>query len=520
MAKAKPRIGQATSRTESVPSPIGGLDAVSSIAAMPPTNALILDNWFPQTTFCQIRNGWSSHSTGLPGWVETLMGYTSKAGVEKLFGISGTAVYDCTNTGAVGAPVVTGLTNARWESIDFATPGAAALYAANGVDKPLYYNGSTWVSVDGSSTPAITAVTTTTLRNPAVWKNRLWFVQTNTTSAWYLPVQSIGGAAVQFDISSQLTRGGYLQVIMTFSLASANAFDDYIGFLSSEGELIVYQGTDPSSADTFAMIGRYNCGRPIGRRCWFKYGSDAVIICTDGLVSVTKLISVGIQQPEDAVSYKIQRLINDDVQMYKGNFGWEGVVYPLGNKVVLNVPQNPDSRSHQFVMNTINAAWCSYGLINSPWNATTFCVLGDSLYFGGDTIVALADDGQSDGGSQIVGTMQPAYSYVGTDRQKFFKQVRPLLQTTGNIIPALALNVDFQTLLPTGTPTFSGGNGSPWNTSPWNTSPWSVGATIQKDWQTIGGIGFSATIYMTIATNAATVNLLSLDYLFSVGGIY
>lgn len=517
---SKGQIGQATSQTESVPSPVGGLDAISNIAAMPPTNALILDNWFPQTTYCQLRNGWQSQSTGLPAWVETLLGYTSASGAQKLFGFSGTEVYDCTTIGAVGSAAVTGLTNARWEWVNFGIPGGDFVYAANGVDKPLLYNGSTWVKIDGSSTPAITGVTTTLLRNPAVWKNRVWFVQNNSTVAWYLPVQSNGGTAKSFDIATQITRGGYISVIMTFSLASANAFDDYIGFLTSEGELIVYQGTDPDTAGDFLMIGRYNCGRPIGRRCWFKYGADAVIICTDGLVSVTKLISVGIQQPEDAVSYKIQRLINDDVLMYKGNFGWQGVVYPLGNKVFLNVPQNENARQHQWVMNTINQSWCSYGLLNSPWNAATFCVLGDNLYWGGNTIVALADVGQNDGGSLIVGTMQPAYSYVGTDRQKFFKQVRPLMQTTGNIIPALSLNVDFQTILPTGTPTFSGGSGSPWNTSPWNISPWTVGATIQKDWQTIGGIGFSATIYMTIVSNAATVNLLSLDYLYGTGGIY
>jgi hypothetical protein len=517
---ARQQIGQAIARTVSVPSPVGGLDAVSNIAAMPPENALILDNWFPQTTFCQLRNGYTSQSTGLPAWVETLMGYTGLTGTDKLFGISGTAVYDCTTVGAVGSAVVTSLTNARWEWVNVGIPGGAYLYAANGVDKPLLYSGSAWVKVDGSSTPAITGVTTTTLRNPAVWKNRVWFVQTNTTLAWYLPVQSVGGAASSFDLATQFTRGGNLSVIMTFSLSSANSFDDFIGFLSSEGELIVYQGTDPSTPGDFLMIGRYFCGRPIGRRCWFKYGADAVIICTDGLVSVTKLISVGIQQPQNAISYNIQRLINNDIQAYSQNFGWEAVVYPLGNKVILNVPQNTNSAQHQYVMNTINAAWCSYGLISSPWNAATFCVLGDNLYWGGNGVVQLADTGQSDGGAQILGTMQPAYSYVGTDRQKFFTQMRPLIQSNGTISPGLALNVDFQTVLPTTTPSFSGSVGSPWNTSPWNTSPWAAAATVQKDWQTVGGIGFSATCYLTIASNAATVNLLSLDYVYQTGGVW
>lgn len=486
---------------------------------MPETDAVIMDNWFPQTTFVQLRNGYETHSTGLPGWVETVMGYANDTGTEKIFGISGTAVYDCTTAGAVGAAAVTGLANARWEYVNVGVPGGSYLYAANGTDAPLLYDGSAWVKVTGVSTPAITGVTTTLLRNPAVWKNRVWFIENNSNVAWYLPVQSIGGAATSFDLSTQYRLGGYLQAILTFSVSSATTFDDYIGFLSSEGELAVYQGTDPDTPGLFNIVGIYRVGKPIGRRCWFKYGADAVILCSDGLVSATKIIAVGLQQPEDAVSYKIQRLINADIQAYSDNFGWQGVVYPLGNKIIINVPQNTNSRSHQYVMNSINSAWCSYGLISTPWNATCFCVLGDNIYFGGNTTVAQCDTGQMDGTGQITGTLQPAFSYVGSDRQKRFTMIRPLLQTSGTIQPALALNTDFNTVLPQGVPTFGPVNGPLWDVALWDVSYWASGATVQKNWQNVGGVGFSATVYLTIASNAAQVNLLALDYVYQLGGI-
>lgn len=510
-------MGRATAKTRSVPSPVGGLNAVDSIAAMPPTDAIILDNMFPTPTSVNLRAGRTNHSTGLPGWVETLMGYTGLTNGEKLFAISGTAVYDATATGAIGAAVVTGLTNARWEYVNVAPPGGASLYAANAVDAPLYYDGTSWVKVTGISTPAITGVTTTTLRNPAVWKSRLWFIQNNTNLAWYLPVQSIGGAASSFDLSTQFRLGGSLQAILTFSVSSATSFDDYIGFLSTEGELAVYQGTDPSVAADIGIVGVYRLGKPIGRRCWFRYGADAIIICSDGFVSVTSLISVGIQQPKNTLSYKILSLVNADVQAYSANFGWQGVVFPLGNKIVINVPENTNSRMHQYVMNTINDAWCSYGLISSPWNASCFCVLGDKLYYGGNTIVAQADVGPNDNGAQILGTIKPAFSYIGTDRQKRFTMVRPLIQTTGQVTPALALNVDFANVLPTGTPTFSTTANPMWNVALWNVSFWASGPLLQKDWQTVYGIGFSATVYMTLASTVSQVALLSLDYVYEQG---
>lgn len=511
--------GQATGRTYSIPAPIGGINAVDSIAAMPETDALVLDNMFAQPSFVSLRNGYTVQSTNLPGWVETLMGYADTAGNEKLFGISGTAIYDCTVTGAVGAPAVSGLTNARWEYVNVGTSAGSFLYTANGVDKPLLYNGTTWTPIDGGSTPAITGVTTTKLFNPAVWKNRVWFVETGSSNAWYLPVQSVGGAAHKLDLSTQYRLGGYLQAIMTFSVSSATSFDDYIGFLSSEGELAVYQGTDPDTAGAFLLVGIYRMGKPIGRRCWFKYGSDAIILCSDGFVSVTKLISVGIQQPQSAISYKILNLVNADVQAYSANFGWQGVVYPLGNKIVINVPQNTNSRQHQYVMNTISGAWTTYGLISSPWNAATFCVLGDKIYFGGSTIVAECDNGRSDNGAQISGAVQPAFSYMKSDRQKQYTLVRPLLQTSGTVTPAMTLNVDFQTQTPITTPTFSTSTDSLWNVALWNVSYWSIGPIVQKQWQTIYGVGFSATVYMTLASTVSTADLLSFDYVLKDGGI-
>lgn len=514
-----PIRGAAIARTQSVPAPVGGLNAIDSVAAMPPDDAIIMDNFFPQPTFVQLRDGSSEWATGLPSWVETIMPYNDKAGNESIFGISGTSVYDCTANAAVGAAVVTALTNARWESINVPTPGGAYLYAANGTDKPLNYDGTTWVSVDAGSAPAITGVTTTNLFCPQLWGSRVWFVEKNTTKAWYLPVQSVGGAATSFDLAAQFSLGGYLASILTFSLSSATSFDDYIGFLSSEGQLVVYQGTDPASAATFSRVGSYNTGKPIGRRCWFKYGADAVIIGSDGLVSVSRIISVGIQQPKDAVSYKIQQLIAADIDSYSANYGWQGVVHPFGNKILINVPQTTDSRYHQLVMNTLNAAWCTFGLLNTPWNAACFCVSGDRLFWGGNGVVYLGDSGRSDAGNPIFGSIQPAFSYFGTNRQKQFTMLRPVILTDGVVTPALGLCLDFATTFPTGTPTFLPISGALWDVALWDVGMWTSGQAIQKNWQTIYGVGFSASVYMQIATTVSSVTILSFDWVLTDGGV-
>ena len=502
--------------THSIQAPTGGLNAVDALANMPETDAVVLNNWFPHQSYCDIRNGYIQYTTGFGHWVETLMEYQSAAG-SKLFAMSNGKVYDATAGGAVGAAVVTGLTNARWEYTNLATPGGQFLYAGNGVDKPLYYDGSAWVKVDGGSTPAITGVTTTKLRSPVVWKNRLWWVEDGTMHVWYLPTASVGGAASQIDLGMYFKLGGQMHVIMTASLTDGSTFDDYILFLSTEGEILLYRGTDPSTASLFNLVGIYRVGSPVGRRCWFKNGSDTILICSDGFVSLTKEIGIGrINQGED-ISYKILSLVNTAIQSYKGNFGWEGLIYPLGNKLIINVPVSENNTQTQFVMNSINNAWCTY----SGWNAATYAQIGDTLYFGGNGYVAKADDVSyfSDAGSNIVATMKTAFSYMGSDSQKFWKMARPLLSSNAPLQAALNINVDFQDNPPTSSPTFSPVIGSPWDTSPWDTSPWTAGLTTQRQWQTVAGVGFCAALYIVAATNSATVQLLSTDFLYSPGGV-
>jgi hypothetical protein len=81
----------------------------------------------------------------------------SGGATDEMWAISDGEIFDVTSAGAVGAAAVsTGLTNSRWEYTNVTTAGGNYLYAANGVDKPLLYNGSTWTAIDAVSSPAIT----------------------------------------------------------------------------------------------------------------------------------------------------------------------------------------------------------------------------------------------------------------------------------------------------------------------------------------------------------------------------
>jgi hypothetical protein len=153
-----------------------------------------MTNFFPTVSSVNLRGGYSKWSTGITGQVDTLMAYETGS-VSKLFGIAAGSIYNCTTQGAVGAAEKTGLTNSRFEHINVTTAGGSYLYACNGVDDPLLYNGTTWLSVNGASSIAITGITTNKLNNVTLFKNRVWFIEKDSLKAWYLPTNSVGGAA-------------------------------------------------------------------------------------------------------------------------------------------------------------------------------------------------------------------------------------------------------------------------------------------------------------------------------------
>jgi hypothetical protein len=217
MAVSRRLVQRSAANVASLPSPVGGWNARDSLANMAPTDAVQLDNYFPGVSNVVLRGGYVKHATGFPDDVETLITYSGGT-ADELWAISDGKIYNATSAGAIGAPAVSGLSNSKWEYTNVTTAGGNYLYAANGTNTPYLYNGSSWTSITGSSSPAITGVTTTTLNSPTLFKNRVWFIEKNTLKAWYLPTSSVGGAAQVLDLSSIARLGGVLVSMASWTI--------------------------------------------------------------------------------------------------------------------------------------------------------------------------------------------------------------------------------------------------------------------------------------------------------------
>ncbi len=506
--------GRKISKTESLPAPVRGLNARDAISNMPVEFATVMTNYFPTPSSVDLRKGYEEHVVGFAEPVETLATYNNGT-IKKLFAASNDSIYDVTTAGALGAASVTGLTNARFQSINIGTAGGFFLMMVNGADKLRYYTGSAW-DYDGGGTYTITNVDTANCIHINNFKNRIWLIEKDSFSAWYLPVSSIAGAATELDLSGIFQHGGYLMAMANWTIDNSAGIDDYAAFITSEGEVAIYQGTDPSISTTWALKGTFRMGRPIGRRCFCKAGADVLVLTSDGAFPLSKSLLTDRTQMNQAATDNISNLINADIVSYQDNYGWQPIIHPIGNKLIINVPSVEYTESHQYVMNTTHGAWSKF----TGWNAVCWATLSDDLYFGASDGVYAADVGQNDNGANIEGNCQQAFSYFSLRGQiKKFNMCRPVFLSEGDITPAIVINTDFQTGRSAFSPSFTSTSGTLWDVSDWDSPNWAGGDTLSARWQSATAVGYAAGVNITVSVKDVGIKWQSTDFAFEVGGV-
>ena len=496
----------------SLPAPTGGWNARDSIAAMEAKDAVTLENLWPSTTSVVLRNGFTNHRTGLPDQVQSLIDYNGAA-TETLFGISDGKIYNVTASGVVGAALVSGLTNSKWQHINIATGGGNYVELCNGADGVYTYDGTNWTDQSAS----ITGVTAANLIHINLHKNRVWFIEVNTLRAWYLPTQSITGAASALDLRAYCPHGGYLMAMGTWTIDAGYGVDDLAVFVTNQGDVAVFRGTDPASASTWALVGIWFIGAPIGRRCMMKFGGDLLIITEDGLQSMAQALQSSRTRPEASLTDKIRSQMASAAQSYSSNFGWEIANFPPQNMLILNIPVSAGANQQQYVMNTITGAWANF----TGWAANCWCLFSNNqLYFGGDEVVGRAWNSNADAGFHINFDALQAFNYFGSPGQvKRFTMMRPTLKVNGNLTIQGNINTDFDTTVPVSNLSMASIVASLWDTGVWDTDEWAGEMVLSSLWQGANGIGRAGAPYLAGSINGYELEWLATDVVYESGGI-
>ena len=502
--------------SKSVPSCIGGWNARDSIADMDPRDAVSLINFVPTQTDCVVRGGFTKFATGFASQVETLPIYRSGTAT-KIFGMSGTNGYNITAGGAIGSAEVglTSLTNARWQWVNVSTTGGSFLLMVNGSDKLRGYDGTNWW-VDGDGTHDITGVDTAACIDIQVHNNRVWLVQKNTLLAWYLPLSSIAGAAVSFDFRSIFRRGGALIAMGTWTIDAGYGLNDHAVFVTNQGEVVVYIGLDPSSVSSWAKIGLYQIGSPIGNRPFVKWGGDLLLINYDGLTPLAQGLQSSRLDPRVNLTDKIRGAMGDATNLYGGNFGWQVFDFPKQSLLILNVPVQAGGAQEQYVMSTITKNWTKF----QGWNANCWSLYSDDAYFGANTFVGKAYNGQNDANADITATGVQAFNYFGdTGITKRWTMMRPVFNTNGTPSALMGLNVDFNINTPTGTVTFTDPGYGLWDTALWDSGLWGGSVVVSQVWAGVNGVGKCAGATIKTVINGIDLHWIATTYVMETGWV-
>jgi len=388
---------------KTLPAPLRGLILNENPAFMRPGAALLLDNWFPTDNTIRLRGGsqkWTRLGvTGTPDNRSIVSMFNYIAGSNKrMFAANATSLHEVTAGGDFGTPVAPAapnditLANGNFSTATLATiDGTTYLIAVNDAgDYALRFNGTAWQQLrPGATTPPtlITGPVDTPvvegLGLTQVWKyrNRLFFIQGGSMNAWCLGVNNVGGELLQIPLSGAFTLGGSLLFGCAWSVSAGDGIDDKCAFVTTEGEIAIFTGTNPADATNWRQEGRYQITRPLGKNSWTRVGGDVLIATADGIVPISQALMKDTGQLEfSAITVNIHPMWMKEM-IAKGNLPWTMCKWDeFGGLGALFVtwPGGASGDWRCGVVNTNTGAWCRI----TGWDAMCFTTLNRTMFFG------------------------------------------------------------------------------------------------------------------------------------------
>jgi hypothetical protein len=474
--------------------PLGGWDAISPLSKMDPKYAAVLQNWVPRTGWMELRQGYQAWCQGLSSAaVESLMTYRPAGAPEQLFAVTNGYVWDVSNQGLPVQQPIGPFSNSRWQYLNFTPPlGSNYLLMVNGADGYWAYTGGVW------SQPSVSGVNPTVFSSINMHKERVWFVQRNSTIAWFLPTGGIQGTATSMDFGPLWSKGGYLVATGTWTIDGGLGPDDYFCAVSSRGQMAMYKGTDPTNSSAWALVGVFDFPSPLGNRPFCRVGSDLWMISLEGVIPVSQGLPFDPGAIRSvAITSRIQNAMLLAAAQYQNNFGWEMISFPAQALAILNVPIAANVQQQQYVTNMMTGAWCQF----TGWNFNTFALFNDLLYAGdnsGNVVQAYA--GVADLVSPINAFKACAFNYFGDPaRLKQITMVQPLMVSSGAVTPTIGIGVDFN---PTSSLTPAVVNitpvGAEYGAAYYDKSYYAAGNSSTAQWLSAQGEGHALSIEMAV----------------------
>lgn len=365
-------------------------------------------------------------------------------------------------------------------------------------------------SASGSAI-AITGVATTALSQVSLYANRLFFVEKGTMTVWYLPVEAIGGAAADLNLGSVFRDGGSVLFTATWSVDSGEGLDDLFVAVSTNGEVAIYQGTDPGDDEAWFLQGVYRISKPLDKHAWFNAGGDLVLLTEDGIIPVSQVIAkdrAALQ--ESAITYPIEDAWRSVIASRTVTYPITATLWQSQTMLVVGTPLRVSNVPAAFVANAKTGAWCRF----TGWDVRCSAVFDDKLYFGTNAgMVYRGDVGGTDAGMEYTGWYVPKHNECGTLATKDANAAHVLYRAAEELDVHLDAVSDYETGDPPSVATSVAFTGSSWGTGVWGTFIWGTGEAtqVQNLWR--GAVASGITLAPSVAVKSNQIDRIDFELL-------
>jgi hypothetical protein len=411
-----------------------------------------------------------------------------------------------TIAGAVG----TGLTNANGPHVISSVNSPANTFVLNGVDTSTAAAPQTsGVTADPPSTgivkESVTAppgedwINVSQFNVVLAHMNRLWFADSSNLAVYYLPLQAKSGQVKYLPLNALFRRGGSIRAMYTWTMDGGAGMDDNLVVFSSNGEAVVYRGTDPDGTD-FGLVGIFRFDAPMSKHSVINYGGDLYVLVSTGLVPMSTMIRSETDQLGNA-DQNVVTFFRAEAIKFRDRPGWQTFLNPSTGRLFCNIPQGSKNKYTQMIRHMPHAVWSQFQDVPARcWNW-----IDPYVYFGDDdgNVYEMHPSHLNDDGKPIRVDVQTAWSQFKTPANKHFKMIKTYLITDGDPRPYIDVKVNYDDTPPTNQPDVSfARTGAVWDTATWDVDYWAGGERAVSIWNgvsdrvigTVGGPRLTALI--------------------------
>ena len=414
-----------------IPTSIGGLDTDSPPDEYPVTHATVFKNLLAKRSKIQVR----------PGYVDTgdvfilTSGGNNKIAClplstgNKIYALTRSGVHDTSTTVAYSAASPVHM----WQTCIFNNNLFFVRFEAGAATGTFRDNGSVWSAA---------GYTGATIHQLCPHRGRMYAIGDNSgINLYYGGVNAVTGALTLFDAASMLNRGGFLIGAISLSRQTPAGDKSQLAIISSEGEVLIYDGGYPGAAD-WVLVRRIEIPKPSTVHypggdaifdSWCNVGGDAWIMTARGPVSLERALQGDKPGIETKVADEIASLWR------QGPLGTDGSVdsimyYKTENCIIINIatedPVNGWNIPNyiQYVIFLSTGVVCKWEGIPAAW----FAEVGSSLYFigrRGDLSIYKAWTGTTDDGAAIAWEYGSPWTQLGTPNSKKVSAIKPVIKS-------------------------------------------------------------------------------------------